>query len=232
VAAAATTPAGGYPAPAYAYSAAPVPGRGGLGPQVAVAGVLLAIIVVVTIGVTAFAVRQNAGSHPTCTSNCSPKIVTALPASATYKSLQYGFEVDYNERWTVRSQDQASIELGTSRGIVRVTGTAAGQSLDQVIQATVAALPSATYQSVIRLDGLKGAHLGDQNGLGAVYAANLLGANSKSTKVRFAIIAATKGNVTVVVFAMNQADPAHFANGMPEGQQFDYMCTLFRWGSS
>jgi hypothetical protein len=57
-----------------------------------------------------------------------------------------------------------------------------------------------------------------------------VGSNSTATKVRFVVIAATKNGVTVVMFAVNQADPQHFANGMPEGQLFDYMCTAFRWG--
>jgi len=35
----------------------------------------------------------------------------------------------------------------------------------------------------------------------------------------------------VVVFAVDPADIAHYAHGMPEGVLFDYMCTIFRWGS-
>jgi len=196
-----------------------------------VAGALVAIILVVTIAVTAFALRQTAGSHQPCTANCSPKIVTPLPGSATYKSQQFGFEFDYSERWSVRSQDAASIELGTGLGIVRVVGSAAGQPLDQVLQAAVAALPSATYQQVTRVSDLKGAHIGELDGLGAIYSANLLGSNSKSTKIRFAVVAATHGAVTILVFAQDPADTARFANGMPEGQLFDYMCTQFRWPS-
>ena len=98
------------------------------------------------------------------------------------------------------------------------------------MQATVAALPSATWQSVKLVNGVKGAHLGDQDGLGQIYSANLIGTNSKAAVVRFAVIAATKANVTVVVFAVDPADTSHYANGMAEGFLFDYMCTEFRWG--
>ena len=45
------------------------------------------------------------------------------------------------------------------------------------------------------------------------------------------MITATKGSVTVVVFAVDPADPRIIAHGMPEGVLFDYMCTVFRWGS-
>ena len=75
-----------------------------------------------------------------------------------------------------------------------------------------------------------GAHIGDQDGAGAVYSANLVGSSQTATKVRFAVIAATKGGVTVVVFAADPADPKNSPNGMPEGQEFDYLCTEFVWG--
>jgi hypothetical protein len=199
--------------------------------QIAVAIGLLAVLIVVTVVVSALAIRGAQGSHHNCTSNCNPKIVTPLPASATYTSSEFKFQVDYSKAWTVESQDQAGIQLGTRIGSVSVVGSKGSQPLDQVIQSVVAALPSATWQSVTRVSDLKGAHLAEQNGLGAVYSANLVGSNSTATKVRFAVIAAAKNGVVVVMFAVNQADTQHFANGMPEGQLFDYMCTVFRWGS-
>src|SRR6266702_8179879 len=51
----------------YSYQRAAPAGRSGVVPQVAVAVALVGIILVVTVGVTAFALRQNAGSHPNCT---------------------------------------------------------------------------------------------------------------------------------------------------------------------
>jgi hypothetical protein len=76
---------------------------------------------------------------------------------------------------------------------------------------------------------LKGAHLADQDGVGQVYSANLVGSSQTSTKVRFAVVAATRGGVTVVMLALNPADTKNFPNGMPEGQLFDYVCTEFAW---
>lgn len=199
--------------------------------QIAVAIGLVAILVIVTVVISAFAVRNAESSHQTCTSNCSPKIVTPLPASATYKSSKFKFEVDYSANWTVQSKDSTGIALSTRIGAVSVSGSQGAQPLDQVIQGVVSALPSASWQNVTLVTGLKGAHLGDQNGLGAVYSANLIGSNSTATKVRFAVIAAVRGGVTVVMFAVNPSDPQHFATGMPEGQLFDYMCTVFRWAT-
>jgi len=219
--------------PAYAYPQAP-PRAGRIGTdrttQIAVAIGLIAILIIATVVVSALAIRNAEGTHQPCTSNCSPKIVTPLPASATFKSSAFKFEVDYSADWTVEDQSNAGIALSTDMGSVSVVGSKSSGSLDQVIQGVVGALPTATWQSVTLVGDLKGAHLGEQNGLGAIYSANLVGSNSTASKVRFAVIAATKNGVTVVMFAVDPADPQHFANGMPEGQLFDYMCAVFRWG--
>jgi hypothetical protein len=221
-------------APGYIYPIAPparYPAARRYGTsQIAIAGVLLAILAMVTVGVTAFAVSQAiGGNHATCTLNCAPKIVTPLPESRTYRSTAFKYEVDYSSAWTVRSQDANGILLGTRLGTLQVVGTKSGPSLDQAIKSAVAALPSAQWQNVAQVSDLKGAHIGDQNGLGAIYSANLIGANSTSTKVQFAAIAATRGGVTVVILAADPADPKGSPHGIPEAQDFDYLCTEFRW---
>jgi hypothetical protein len=195
-----------------------------------VAGGLVAILSVATVFISAFAVsRFIGGTHATCTADCSPKIVLPLPESTTYKSSAFKYEVDYNDQWTVRSSDAIGISLGTKVGTLDVTGTKSSTDLPQLVQAAVTALPSATWQNVTRVADLKGAHLGDQDGLGAVYSANLVGSNATATKVMFVVIAATRGGVSVVLFAVNPADLKNFPNGMPEGQEFDYLCQEFRW---
>ncbi|MDQ2923763.1 MAG: hypothetical protein M3Q90_05655 [Candidatus Dormibacteraeota bacterium] len=198
--------------------------------QIAIAGGLLAIVAVVTVAVTAIAVSQAiGGKNPPCTVNCAPKIVTPLPASNTYRSSAFKYEVDYSSAWTVRSQDANGVVLGTRLGMLQVVGSKGGQPLDQVIRSAVAALPSAQWQNVAQVSEVKGAHIGDQGGLGTIYSANLIGANSTSTKVRLAVIAATSGGVTVVMVASDPADLKSTASGIPEAQDFDYLCAEFRW---
>lgn len=221
-----------YPHYVYPYAQPQAPRIGGARTtQIAVAAGLLVILVIVAIGAALLAYRAVSGSHQTCTANCSPRLVTPLPAAATYHSTAFKFDVDYSDTWTVRSQDANGVTLGTKLGLVSVQGMKAGPSSDQVIQGVVSALPSANWQSVTLVSNLRGAHLGDVDGTGQVYSANLIGSNSKAAAVRFVVITATKGSITVVVFAVDPADPAHFAHGMPEGELFDYMCTVFRWGS-
>jgi hypothetical protein len=198
--------------------------------QIAIAGALLAIIAIVTVAVSVIAVSQAiGGTRSTCTVNCAPKIVTPLPESRAYRSSAYKYEVDYSSAWTIRSQDAAGALLGTRLGTLQVVGSKSGQPLDQVIQAAVAALPSAQWQNVALVSDLKGAHIGDQSGRGAVYSANLIGANSTSTKVRFAVIAAARGGVTVVIVAADPADVKNAPHGIPEALEFDYLCAEFRW---
>ena len=204
--------------------------RGPKLPQIMVAAGLLIILSVATVAVTTFAVsRAIGGTHTTCTANCGPRIVTPLPESNTYRSTTFKYEVDFNSQWTVRNQDANGISLGTKIGNLDVTGMKAIASLSQLIQTTVAALPSAAWQNVSQLADLKGAHIGDQDGLGAIYTADLVGSNATATKVVFVVIAATRGGVSVVIFAVNPADPKDYPNGMHEGQEFDYLCQEFRW---
>jgi hypothetical protein len=222
------------PQPVYSYAVAP-PGvayptarRRSLS-QIAIAGVLLAILAVVTVVVSAIAATQFlGGTKAACTVNCAPKIVTPLADGASYRSATYKFQVNYDSNWTVRSQDASGITLGTKLGSVQVAGQKGGQP-DQVLQATVTALPSAKWQSVTQVSSLKGAHIGVQDGVGAVYSANLVGSSQTATPVRFAVIAASRNGVTVVVFAVGPSDPKNSPHGMPEGQEFDYLCTEFMW---
>jgi hypothetical protein len=195
-----------------------------------IAGALLLALGVVTVVVSAVAVsRFVGGSHAACTANCAPKIVTPLPEAATYRSSAFNFQVNYNSRWNVRSEDSTSITLGTKVGSVQVVGTKGSQPAD-ALQATVSALPSGTWQNVRLVSNLKGAHIGDQDGVGSVYSANLIGSSSAATTVRFAVIAASRSGVTVVIFAVDPADPKSSPSGMPEAQEFDYLCTELAWG--
>jgi hypothetical protein len=220
--------------PVYSYAAAPpqfvYPTRRRLNmSQIAIAGVLLLILAIGTVVVSGIAASQFlGGTHATCTVNCAPKFVTPLPEGASYKSSAYKFQVNYNSSWTVRTQDANGVVLGTKLGSVQVTGQKGGQP-DQVVQATVAALPSSKWQNVALVSSLKGAHIGVQDGVGAVYSANLVGGSQTATPVRFAVIAATHNGVTVVILAVGPSDPKNSPHGMPEGGEFDYLCTEFVW---
>jgi hypothetical protein len=221
------------PPAAYGYRVAspgafPAAGRAKVPPAMLIGGLLL-ILAVAVAAVSAFAIARAIGGHTTCTVNCNPKIGTPLPESSTFRSVAFGFEVDYSSDWKVRSQDANGVSFGTHIGRLDVVGTRSAQSLSQLIDATVSALPSSTWQSVTRVSDLKGAHIGDQAGVGTIYSANVIGANATATPARFAVIAASRGGVSVVIFAVDPADTKNYPNGIPEGQEFDYVCQEFRW---
>ncbi len=232
VAAAVAAPPATAPA-AYGYRIAqpgafPGAGRAKV-PQVMVIGGLLVILAVAVVAVSTFAVSRALGTHPTCTANCGPQLVAPLPEASTYHSSAFGFEVDYSSAWKVRSQDTNGMALTTQIGLLNVVGSKAGPSTGQLIDSTVAALPSSKWQSVTKVYDVKGAHIGVQDGQGAVYSANLIGSGATGTQVRFAVIAATRGGVSVVIFALDPAFPKDSASGMPEGGNYDYLCQEFRW---
>ncbi|HKC19402.1 MAG TPA: hypothetical protein VKE27_07180, partial [Candidatus Dormibacteraeota bacterium] len=210
--------------PAYRYPSAPSPpgGQYRLRPAL-IAGGLAVILIVAAVIVGGIAVSQFAsGGHSTCTSNCSPKFVTPLAEEASYRSATYRFQVNYSASWTVRSQDSSSIVLGTKLGYVSIVGSN-GSNANQALQNTVASLPSTQFQDITVVGSLKGAHIGDQDGVGEIYAANFVGDSQTAAKVRFAVIAAARNGVTVVILALNPSDAKSYPNGMPEGQRIDYL---------
>ena len=215
----------------YPYPRVPYPERGQfrLAPAL-IAGGLVVVLIVAAVVVGGIAVSQFAsGNHSTCTSNCSPKFVTPLAEEASYRSATYRFQVNYPSAWTVRSQDSSGVLLGTKLGYVSVVGSS-GTNPNQALQSTVSALPSTQFQDVTAVGPLKGARIGNQDGIGEIYAASFVGASQTAAKVRFAVIAATQHGVTVTVFALNPSDVKGYPNGMPEGQAIDYLCTEFVWG--
>lgn len=223
--------------PMYAYPHAP-PGvvyqtpRQSRISQAAIAGGLIVILLVVGAIVSAIAVSQFVGgTHSTCTSNCGPKFITPLSEEASYTSSSFKYQVNYSSAWTVRAQDANGITLGTKLGSLQVLGMNAADNAT-ILQSTIAGLPSSRYQDVTLVSNLKGAHIGDQDGIGSVYSANFVGASQTAIKIRLAVIVATQRGVTIAVVAIDPADPKNSPNGMPEGQAFDYLCTEMIWSQS
>ncbi len=135
-------PAATYPV--YTYPVAP-PGTliGGIKlTHVVLAGGLLLILLVATLVVSVLTVSTITGSRAPCRADCGPKLYVPLAAANTYRSQAYKFEVDYSSNWSVRSQNDAGISLGTRFGHMDITGMKTGKSPDQVISDVVSNLPS------------------------------------------------------------------------------------------
>ena len=215
---------------AYAYPVAPSGSvRSFKLSHLVLAGGLVLVLLIAIVSVSAFTVNRLVSRHTPCTVNCGAKLVDPLTEPHTYRSMTYRFEVDYSSHWTVRSQSPTGISLGTRLGHIDINGRPARDSLESAINSTVDGLPSSTWANVQRLADIKGAHVGDQNGVGYLYSADYSGQNANSGKVRFAVIAATQNKVTVTVFAVNPEDTST-ASGIPEAQVFDYLLAEFRWG--
>jgi hypothetical protein len=233
---AAAMPLAVAPPPVYRYAPPPPAagryrsgGDGKLAPAL-IAGGLVLVVLVAAVGIGLIAIAQFAASHRGgCTTNCAPKIVTPLPEEESFTSSKYGFVVSYSSAWKVRDQSDEGVVLGTHVGSVQIVGSR-GTSAQQAADFAVSGLPTSRWQDVTKIGLLHGPHIGEEQGVGAVYSANLINASQSAIKVRFAVIAATHGDVTVVILAVDPADPKAGANGMPEGQEIDYLCTEFSWG--
>lgn len=169
---------------------------------------------------------------PPCRFNCGPEIGTRLPEAATYRSDAFGFEVDYPSDWNVDQRSGTGIDLATYKGELKIRSDKAGKSLDQLIQDALAELPSASWQGVTPLHSIAGSHIGFQAGKGTEFAANLAPAAGQTQPMRVVILAATHGNLSVVVIAWNPYQPPkneRNQSGMPESGIFDYVLAEFRW---
>src|SRR5207237_9440151 len=115
--------------------------------------------------------------------NTSPMSLTPLCDEAPSRTPTSHLQASCSSAWTLRTQDAKGITLGTRLGSVEVAGFSGGNP-DQAVASAVSALPSSKWQDVTLVMNLKGAHLGEQDGVGAVYAANLVGSSQAAAKVR------------------------------------------------
>jgi hypothetical protein len=177
-----------------------------------------------------FALLAAQGTFRPCTQRCGPRQVTPLPELSSFTSSTYHYAVGYPPNWSIQQQDGGSVAFSTRiRGAFVVRGQRAGKPESQLIQEAIAGLPSSQWQNVQLVAPIHGAHIGFQDGAGAVYSADLAPAGGQALKVRIAVLAASKGALSVTVMGIDPADPEHSPNGIPEADDFDYVLSEFSW---
>lgn len=233
-------------APVYAYAptaaVAQAAGHGRLSHRglLAVGGGILAVLVVVG----AFAFHLTGQPVPKCRFNdCSTLRGSALADVHTYTSRQYGFQVDYSDRFQVSDQDNGHINFNVENsdgsgviGFIAVTGQAAAKSPDQMIDDAINTLSSNQLQGSAQATGpVNGAHIGSQIGAGRVYDANLYANGAQGQHVRVVVIAAvdSQTNVGVVVTCIETfRDSKSDHSGLADPRTLDYMLAEFRWSAN
>src|SRR5712692_1110602 len=223
-----------YAAPPHNYPVAPrgtVPAASGKLPFILLAGGVALVIGLAVIFISIFALVRLASSpeQKPCLRNCGPQIGTRLPEPATYHSSQYGYDVDYESDWKAMTQEKDNLVVASNIGQLQVVGFKAGKSDAQQVADFAAGLPTASWQGVHAVGDIKGAHIGHVAAAGTLYEANFITSNGRALRVRFAVIAATRNGVSVVVLAVDPADTQNYVSGIPEGGRFDYVLSEFRW---
>jgi hypothetical protein len=203
------------------------PGSGALGAAAVVAmviGPLAVSALAVPAGVARFAERP---ARP-CTSYCGPARVAPIPASSVYHSSAFGYDVAFSQPWEANQQDGQSLVLLSGAQTLMVVGKPAGKTDQQLSQEALAALPDAQFQTITRLGPIRGAHIGAQKASGGMYSATFLPDAGTTIQVRIAVMAATRGEVSVTVLAWSPFD-ASAPNGIDNGSTIDDVLSQFRW---
>ena len=191
-------------------------------------GVLLAVIVIGAVVVTLLSAVLTPPEAAPCTQRCGPTTGLAVPQPSTYHSSDFGFEVPYTDPWKVAQQDRRSVLFQTAAGQFMVYGQNAGRSDQQLVQEAIGNLPDSQFQSVTPVSSIRGAHVGYQDGAGAVFSATFLPQGGRAVRARVAVVAATRNRVSVTVVGIDPWVP-QAPNGIPESPQFDAALSEFHW---
>lgn len=196
---------------------------------------------VVAIGVLAAVVTSlfHQGPKKQCVVNCPPPVARAegadflSPAERAYHSPA-GFDVRYPSSWAAHGLGRGGISLDTDDGGFFEVRPAVGASPAQLIVDRVRALDPQTFPDLKPLGTIRGAHVGGVSGVGTLYGGTMVpgGGGGSAERVRFAIIAAQRNGLAVVVTAADWYDQSvtgRFPTGMPGAQSLDYALIEFRW---
>lgn len=197
---------------------------------------------VVAIGLAAALVTHLAheGPEKQCTLNCPPPFAKASGdldfVSSEERAFQdpTGFAVRYPTNWSAHPSGRGSVSFDTNDGGFFEVRTAPAAGLAQLVVDRVKALNPQTFPDLKVIAPIRGAHIGGVGGVGTLYGGTMVpGAGGGSAeRVRFAIIAARRGNLALVVTAADWYDrsvTSHIPTGMPNASALDYALAQLRW---
>jgi hypothetical protein len=172
---------------------------------------------------------------PACTIDCPPPgsdikaALSPLREHGSFTSSQYHFTVEYPSGWSVRDSGSAGALFATARGLVEFVGSAGAGSGASLIAQRVSKFDPNRLPDIRALGPLHGAHIGSQEGIGTLYAATYVppSGGGSSLLVRIGIIAATRGNLTVLATAVLPYDQG--TGTLADAKEVDYGLTEFRW---
>ena len=196
---------------------------------------------VVAVGLLAALVTwlSHEGPKKQCILNCPPP--TAHATSPDYVSAAErgfespaGFVVRYPTSWKPHPRGRGTVSFDTEDGGFFEVKVAPAANLAQLVVDRVKALNPQTFPDLKVIGPLRGAHIGGVGGVGTLYGGTMVpGAGGGSAeRVRFAIIAARRGNLALVITAADWYDrdvTSQIPTGMRSAPAIDYALAQLRW---
>jgi hypothetical protein len=193
------------------------------------------LLAVVLVGLLAALVTWALHPHarPPCLIHCPPpeanssaQVVTPRTEQKSFRSSSLGFQVEYSGKWKLDSSNAATAVFETHSGLLEVAGVTA--SPVQALTRRAAELPRSRLPDLRQAGPIHGAHIGIEQGVGVLYAGTLVpeSGGGQGTEVRIALIAARRGNLTVLFTALVPYDTS---TGRLPADDIDYAMTEFLW---
>jgi hypothetical protein len=190
---------------------------------------------VVLVGLLAALVTWALHPHtrPPCLIHCPPpeantsaQAVAPRAEQKNFRSSGLGFQVEYSDKWKLDSSSAAKAVFRTRDGLLEVAGVTASPA--QAIARRTAELPRSRVPDLRQAGPIHGAHIGIEEGVGVLYAGALVpeSGGGQGTEVRIALIAARRGNLTMLFTALVPYDTR---TGRLPADDIDYAMTEFRW---
>jgi hypothetical protein len=193
------------------------------------------LLAVVLVGLLAALVTWALHPHtrPPCLIHCPPPeanssahAVTPRAEQKNFRSSGLGFQVAYSDKWKLDSSNAAKAVFQTRDGLLEVAGVTVSPA--QALTRRAAELPRSRVPDLRQAGAIRGAHIGIEEGVGVLYAGALVpeSGGGQGTEVRIALIAARRGNLTMLFTALVPYDTR---TGRLPADDIDYAMTEFRW---
>jgi hypothetical protein len=192
-------------------------------------------LAVVLVGLLAVLITWALHPHtrPPCVVHCPPpegsssaRPAIALAEQKDFKSSGLGFQVEYSRKWKLDSSNAAAAVFQTRTGELEVAGVTASPA--QAITRGADTLPRSRLPDLKQAGPIRGAHIGIEQGVGVLYKGTLVpeSGGGQGIEVRIGLIAARRGNLTMLFTALVPYDPS---SGQLPADDIDYAMTEFLW---
>jgi hypothetical protein len=196
---------------------------------------VVSLLAVVLVGLLAALITWALHPHtrPPCLVHCPPpeantsaQPVIARAEQKSFRSSSLGFQVEYSGKWKLDSSNGAKVVFQTHAGLLEVAGVTT--SPVQALTRRAAELPRSRLPDLRQAGPIHGAHVGVEEGVGVLYAGTLVqeSGGGQGVEVRIALIAARRGNLTMLFTALVPYDTS---SGRLPADDIDYAMTEFLW---